>query len=71
MSGLPVVQRCKKQEPRGNYVESPKVGIFTNNKLVVESLLKDLLAERAGVRRGDIFVSVNGEKLRHEKNLFL
>ena len=55
-----------KQEPQGNYVESTKVGIFINNKLIVESLLKDLLAERAGVRRGEIIVSVNGKK--YDKN---
>jgi S1-C subfamily serine protease len=56
-----------KQEPQGNYVESPKVGIFINNKSVVESLLKDLLAERAGIRRGDIIVSVNGKKITTRK----
>ena len=56
-----------KQEPQGNYVESPKVGIFINNKLVVEFLLKDLLAERAGIKRGDIIVSVNGKKITTRK----
>jgi len=35
----------------------------------VESLLKDLLAERAGIRRGDIIVSVNGKKITTKKEI--
>jgi len=33
----------------------------------VKFLLKDLLAERAGIKHGDIIVSVNGKKITTRK----
>jgi S1-C subfamily serine protease len=35
--------------------------------VVVESVLKNLHAERAGIRRGDIIVSVKGKKITTRK----
>jgi len=35
----------------------------------VKFLLKDLLAERAGIKHGDIIVSVNGKKITTRKEI--
>lgn len=41
---------------------------YINKKLVVESLLRVLIAERAGVRGGDIIVYVAGKKYEKKES---
>lgn len=50
------------QEPEGNYVEVAKLGVNfedNNNELVVNALQKNFPAEFAGVKRGDVLVSID------------
>ena len=52
------------QEPEGNYVKVAKLGIMVdtiNNELVVTSLKDGDPAELAGVKRGDIIISIDGK----------
>lgn len=52
------------EEPEGNFVELARLGVNTvdiNNELVVKTLQKDFPAEHAGVKLGDIIVSLDGK----------
>jgi C-terminal processing protease CtpA/Prc len=61
---------ANKTRASGELCQIPESGIFINNKLVVESLLIDLLAESAEIKHGDIIVSVN-EKNYDKKRIYL
>lgn len=53
-----------RQEPEGNFIKVVRLGIITetiNNELVVKSLREGFPAELAGVKRGDIIVSIDGK----------
>jgi membrane-associated protease RseP (regulator of RpoE activity) len=60
------------REPEGNYVELARLGMYaedSNNELVVTTLQKDFPAELAGVKRGDIIVTIDGKKVTSMKAL--
>ena len=61
------------EEPEGNFVELARLGVNTvdiNNELVVKALQKDFPAERAGVKRGDIIISVDGKIITTKKAFY-
>jgi C-terminal processing protease CtpA/Prc len=61
------------EEPEGNFVELARLGVNTvdmHNELIVKALEKDFPAERAGVKRGDIFISVDGKIITTKKAFY-
>lgn len=70
-AGLRTLQES--EEPEGNFVELARLGVNTvdiNNELVVKALQKDFPAERAGVKRGDVFVSIDGKIIITKKAFY-
>lgn len=60
------------REPETNFVELMQSGVRTaniNNEIVIKALIKDFPAERAGIQRGDILVSADGDKLKNSREL--
>jgi membrane-associated protease RseP (regulator of RpoE activity) len=58
------------QEPEGNFVNVARASTASetiNNELVVKSLREGFPAELAGVKRGDIIVSIDGKIFTTEK----
>ena len=49
---------------------SGKIGVYFWTDPVIETVTEDSLAQRAGLRAGDIFVSANGQTLRNTLDLF-
>jgi hypothetical protein len=58
------------QEPEGNYVKVARLGMTSetiNNERIVKYLEDGFPAELAGVKRGDIFISVGGRTITTNK----
>ena len=49
--------------PKGNFVEVLRLGLNINKTFVVTTLVEDFPAEVAGVKHGDIIVSLDGKKM--------
>lgn len=49
--------------PRGNFVEVLRLGLNINKTLAVTTLIEGFPAEVAGVKHGDIIVSLDGKKM--------
>jgi membrane-associated protease RseP (regulator of RpoE activity) len=55
--------------PETNDVEVMRIGMRSeniNNKMVVKEVMKSFPAERAGIKRGDIVVSIDGKKYKND-----
>lgn len=58
------------QEPEGNFIKVAKIGVSSetiNNELVVTKLIEDFPAKLAGVKSGDIIVSIDGKIITTKK----